>query len=61
MKGKPNSPNVRQQNPYVTYKHNGTFYDVKGNPIKSAAGGGKSEAAHISLKDYNPSVMPKFE
>ena len=58
MRGNPNSQNVRQQNPYVTYKHKGAFYDVKGNHIKSGA---KSEAAHIPLKDYNPSVMPKFE
>jgi hypothetical protein len=61
MKGNPNSPHVSQQSAYIKYKHNGTFYDVKGNPIKSAAGGGKSDAAHIPLKNFDPSVMPKFD
>ena len=61
MSGNPKSPHVSQQSAYVKYRHNGTYYDVNGNAIKSAAGGGRSGAAHIPLKDYNPSVMPKFD
>ncbi len=61
MKGNPNSANASQQSAYVKYRNNGTYYDVNGNPIKSAAGGGRSADAHIPIKDYNPSVMPKFE
>ena len=60
MEGNPNSPHLRQQSAYLKYRHEGTYYDVNGNPIKSAMGGGKSELSHIPLKDFNPKVMPKF-
>ncbi|MEM1322224.1 MAG: RHS repeat-associated core domain-containing protein [Bacteroidota bacterium] len=61
MRGNPNSPHVSQQSAYIKYRHNGTYYDVLGNPITSAAGGGRSAAAHIPIQNYNPSVMPRFD
>jgi len=61
MKGNPRSAHASQHNAYVKFKHNGTFYDVNGQPIKSAAGGARSPEAHIPLNKYNPSLMPKFD
>lgn len=56
MPGNPNSPNPVQRNPYVIFKKNGVAYDVNGNALKSAT----DPAAHIPLKQFDMSKMPKF-
>ena len=55
MPGNPKSPNSTLQNPYVIFKKNGIAYDVNGNPLKSA----DNPAAHIPLKQFDMSKMPK--
>ena len=55
MPGDPKSPNPAQRVPHVIFKKNERCYDVNGHILNS----GDITEAHISLKDYNPKVMPK--
>lgn len=56
MPGNPNSPNVLQQNPYVKFMKEGTFYDVNGKALPN----GNVPEAHIPLNQFNINNMPKF-
>lgn len=51
MPGKPYSPNLKQQKPYVIYRKHGKILDNFGNIVDGA-----SEEAHISLEEF---IYPK--
>jgi tetratricopeptide (TPR) repeat protein len=47
MPGKPHSPNIHQQNPYVVYAKNGKAVDKLGNLVER-----KDPAAHIPISEF---------
>ena len=56
MPGKPSSPNILQQSPYVKFMKEGKFYDVNGKILPD----GNVADAHIPLDQFNINNMPTF-